>query len=555
MPTFMITAPDGRKFRVTGPEGSTKEQALAQVQSKYQPQKSFQDRVADRMAADPQEYGPASPLSKSGVENFRAGMGKAFVDTYRGLQQLSQMNPLTRGAQRLFGFDPNAIDARLQKQIDDAKAIDTPLMNSGAGIAGNITGQVAQFAVPASGATKVAAGLTKVGQLTKAQRVLTAMASGGALANTQPVASGDSRLSATALGAAGGGAGEFGAMALGRAATGLSDKITPRVRELLEKAKGMGIGVRAEQATGSNPLASISAGLDAVPFSGRTAARMKQRAQFNRAVAQTFGETDDNLIDAVKRGEESLGAQYESVLKNNAVKADDALLTDLDSVLVEARGALADDQFGIIASNVDDVLGKVQKNGTIDANAAYNLKKRLDRIGRSPDTELAYHARELRSALFSALDRSLPEDVAKGFAKTREQYANLISVRKLLKAGADGDVTPARLATAKTSNQLRDVADVGGAFLKEPFGNSGTQNRLVGAGIVGALGGGAVFDPTLAMTAALGGATGGRSINALLASPRVVNYLTNGSPLLQNRIAPAANYLLAPTSTSFAVSQ
>lgn len=36
MPTFEITAPDGRKFRVEGPEGSTKEQALAQVQAKYQ---------------------------------------------------------------------------------------------------------------------------------------------------------------------------------------------------------------------------------------------------------------------------------------------------------------------------------------------------------------------------------------------------------------------------------------------------------------------------------------------------------------------------------------
>lgn len=33
MPTFEITSPDGRKFRVNGPDGSTKDQALAQVQS------------------------------------------------------------------------------------------------------------------------------------------------------------------------------------------------------------------------------------------------------------------------------------------------------------------------------------------------------------------------------------------------------------------------------------------------------------------------------------------------------------------------------------------
>jgi hypothetical protein len=38
MPTFEIVAPDGRKFEVTGPEGSTAEQALAQVQAQYKPQ-------------------------------------------------------------------------------------------------------------------------------------------------------------------------------------------------------------------------------------------------------------------------------------------------------------------------------------------------------------------------------------------------------------------------------------------------------------------------------------------------------------------------------------
>lgn len=31
MPTFEITSPEGKKYRVTGPEGSTREQALARV--------------------------------------------------------------------------------------------------------------------------------------------------------------------------------------------------------------------------------------------------------------------------------------------------------------------------------------------------------------------------------------------------------------------------------------------------------------------------------------------------------------------------------------------
>ena len=36
MPTFEITSPDGKVYEVTGPEGSTPDQALAQVQAEAQ---------------------------------------------------------------------------------------------------------------------------------------------------------------------------------------------------------------------------------------------------------------------------------------------------------------------------------------------------------------------------------------------------------------------------------------------------------------------------------------------------------------------------------------
>ena len=35
MPAFEVTAPDGRKFRVNGPDGSTQDDAVAFVQSKW----------------------------------------------------------------------------------------------------------------------------------------------------------------------------------------------------------------------------------------------------------------------------------------------------------------------------------------------------------------------------------------------------------------------------------------------------------------------------------------------------------------------------------------
>ena len=46
MPTFQITSPDGIKYRVTGPEGATEQDALSQIQSRQQGQ-TQQDIPAD----------------------------------------------------------------------------------------------------------------------------------------------------------------------------------------------------------------------------------------------------------------------------------------------------------------------------------------------------------------------------------------------------------------------------------------------------------------------------------------------------------------------------
>jgi hypothetical protein len=53
MPQFLITAPDGTKYQVSGPEGSTEQDALAQVQAQHQ------STPADPLAAYRAEHGPA----------------------------------------------------------------------------------------------------------------------------------------------------------------------------------------------------------------------------------------------------------------------------------------------------------------------------------------------------------------------------------------------------------------------------------------------------------------------------------------------------------------
>lgn len=67
MPTFEITAPDGRVFEVEGPEGATAEQALAQVQAQYQPrQETLVQQLARRgigIGADVARRGPLGAIA------------------------------------------------------------------------------------------------------------------------------------------------------------------------------------------------------------------------------------------------------------------------------------------------------------------------------------------------------------------------------------------------------------------------------------------------------------------------------------------------------------
>lgn len=497
---------------------------------------------------NPTEYDSSSPAyqAKYGAsavpwgENFSAGVGKSFVDTGRGVRQL--------GAGAMDIASPRQGPSRmenLRQQQDAVNAQDAPLMRSGGGLVGNIAGQAAQFSIPGGAIGRAA---------TLSGNVARSAALGAALANTQPLGTGQSRLTSTALGAAGGAAGELLAAGVGKAATAVSEKIDPAVKKLADRARELGIPLRAEQVSGSRPLAGVSAALDAVPFAGRDASRNAQRVGFNKAVAATLGEETPNVQTAVRQAQNRLGGIYDDVLKSHPVKVDSEMLNGLDEVMQAARVELTDAQFGVMERQVNNILSKVGQGDAIDGQAAYNIKKMLDRIGKGNDTSLANHATDLKNELLSALDRSLPSDVAQQFGKARQQYRNLIAVRKIVKAGAEGNVSPAVLGNAKgLSKDLQEIADIGAQFLKEPFGNSGTANRLIGAGAIGGLGTGALFNPIIAAKVAATGATVGRGANSALDSGWLQNYLINGSPALK-KLLPLAQRSLPAAGTALAVS-
>lgn len=174
----------------------------------------------------------------SNVQNYLAGMGKSVVDNARGLgeaatQVIGRVLQPTREYTKLAGMSSplvsgldNANNA-LRQQQTQANATDAPLMNTKAGVAGDISGQVMQ-AIGTGAALKGAGVIDSVIPQTYRGAAL----AGGAQGAVQPLDSTQGegqRLLNTAVGAGGGVVGQaLPAVvgAAGRSIRGLIDPLT-----------------------------------------------------------------------------------------------------------------------------------------------------------------------------------------------------------------------------------------------------------------------------------------------------------------------------------------
>jgi hypothetical protein len=437
-----------------------------------------------------------------------------LVDNGLGIRQI--------GAGIADAVAPNNRSADIQSQVNEGRLRDRPLMDTGAGVVGNMLQNAALAAVaPTQSATN------------SLLRYAAPAAVGSVLGAIQPVADGESRTANALVGGVGGGLGAGAARGVGAVASG-PRAVSPEVNALARRADELGIPIRADQIIDSKPLNAISAGLENLPLSGAAANKSEQLRKLSRATAKTIGEDTDNIAQALPRAQERLGAQFDRVLSKTAVKADNTLQNDLGTILQNADIELTGPQYEVINKQVNNILNKIQTGDVIDAQAAYNIKKGLDRLSKNGDSSIAAYARDTRDALLDALNRSLGPEEAKGFAQTRQQWGNMRQLEKLVPAGADVDISAARLAQAKnkfTDPKLKELSDIAGQFLKQRVGDSGTQPRMMLTGPV---------NTGIAMGL---GATVGRGTNAVLQSQGLRNYLSNGSNSLRAAV-PYTNALL-----------
>jgi hypothetical protein len=517
-----------------------------------------------RAGIDPNE-GADPTEGMSGVDKFRAGMGKAFSDTGRGLKQLGTdaLRHLATDSTGLTGTSAmeslvsgeavgsNAVTrwadrslAGQQRAIDEERRLTQPLMDTGAGLAGNITGHVAQAAIPVGGVARAAGWGNRL--------LRTADASGRAAAYgaIQPVASGESRARNAGVSAAGGLLGHGVASAAGRVARGASATLDPTKVALARTAQSQGIPLHVAQMADSIPLRTAASVAKYIPFSGAGKAQQAQQGAFNRAVGRTFGADATQLSDEVMQGaRRNLSSKFEDVYNRNDIPLGEGPLRKLVAVENAAAKRLTKDEAQVVRNQMDDILGELNESGVLTGQKYHAIRSQImkaeggDKVGTA--------VKDLRKALDDIAADAVGADDAATLKTIRGQWANYRTTENLLKqvAGAGGDVKPSAVWPAirkGSTKEMRELGRIGQVLLKDPIPDSGTMGRVLTGGFM-AGGGMPLGGPVGALGTLALGIPAGRALN----SSAFGNYLVNGGgKSLQGlaRVAGTAPMVLSGTA-------
>lgn len=556
MPTFRITAPDGRTFRVEAPEGATREQALQRVQAQYTGGSSSQPgslsdlgAAAERYRArNPAEYDQSSPeyaarygktSAMSVPRKFAAGAGKSVVDIGRGIKQLT-------------GFGSAA-------EQDEVNAQDAELMDTGAGVAGNIAGTLATTLLPASliGRGAQAVNLTRSARAANAfvnPTTYRAAAGAGAVQGAlQPVATDESRGMNMLTGAALGVAAQGAANGIGRIAQPIRNAMSKEDAAAVSVLDKAGVPLDAVQRSGSKTAEVVKRAVDDNPFTGpgQKAFAEKQRTAFTRAVLKTIGEdADAATADVMGTAQKRIGQVFDDVAERNPIRYDEKLHSDLIRVYSQAAKELTSPDAKVINNQLADIFDKAtggmseSRDGRIIGKAYQNIKSSLDRIITDGGSK-GYWAGQMKDVLEEALQRSANGDDLKALKQARTQYRRMKQIEGAIDNEGAGAISPAKLANAlavkanraqskygRGDQELVILAQAGKRLLPDKFPNSGTPARIAGQLLaptaIGLGTGYASGDPGTGVATAVGSAAALRGARGALNNQQIARMLAEG---------------------------
>jgi hypothetical protein len=307
---------------------------------------------------------------------------------------------------------------------------------------------------------------------------------------------------------------------VGRAARAVVGDVAPEVAALAQRANALGIDIPVDRLTNSKPLNAVAASLNYVPMSGRAGTEEKMLGSMNKALSRTFGQDSENVTMALRKASGDLGQQFDSVLQANTVKMTPAFKAALADAENQATNELGLEAASIIHKQIAQLQTKGAA-GEIEGQAAYNIKKALDRIGGG-NSDAAFYARDLKKKLMDALNESLGPTEAAAFGKVRQQYGNMLALENLAQNGAEGGVSVGRLANLKNINNpdLQELADIAAQFLRSRESPHGAAQRIAVGSTAGLASAASIPG---ALPVAIGAIGGARAINSALNSNMLKN--------------------------------
>ena len=475
---------------------------------------------------------PAGDMSAS--NQALAGFGKAFSD-------------LGSGAAQLIGMGPKA------EEVADARKRDASLMGTGAGLVGNIAGNVA--------ATLPTLAIPGINTYTGAASLGTIL---GAL---QPAQSRGERLGSALIGAGAGAAGQGVGNLVGRAIRPVQSTLNPEAQRLAAAALREGIPLDAAAKTGSKPLQIANAVFENLPFTaGPQAAQVQARQQaFTTAALKRAGINARGATPGVLGTQkQALGKQFEAIAGRNQLNFNQGLAYDISRIADTASRRLPN-QGTQITNTVQDILAEAP-NGLMEGTKYQGWRSELGRLARGTDADAHYFG-QIKKALDKEFGAQISTADAQGWKQASREYANLKTILDSMggagNAANTGNIAPAQLAAALQRSvgkegkalgrgDLNDLTRIGQVFVKDQIPNSGTAQRaiyqslLTGGGGAGLGAGGALATGNDPINGAVYGAA---TTGTALALPLLIQKLLQNAPMqnymVQRAVSPAAKALAA----------
>lgn len=462
MPNFLITAPDGKKYRITSPDGTSQQDALEYFRKNYSGPHKFSVDDIKNIAAQ-----SANKDTNTAGQHFMAGVGEQFVNIGRGAEQLGLEAASKLGSKKAAEAEQN-----LQQRINEEAPIQKQIGSTLAGKAGDVVGNVAIAAPTAF--------------IPGAATLPGAIATGASLGAVQPTQTGESRVKNVEEGALGGAAG-FG---LG-AAVGAAGKAAGRYlskeaadRALLgthlnavSLAKKYGIRITPSMAGGA-PMGDLAEAASGVPNLQKGAIRINNKI-VDEVAKKEIGLNPKQPIteSALKDAEKAPAEIYRKVEGLGKIDTGPEYQQELAAAKQPFK-EMGEDFPEYTNPEVDKLVDSFSKPSFRSKSAVQamrelrNQSKKNLRVYDPSKNALGIAQRKIANALENQIERHLQgtdnEELLNQFRGARTQFAKINTVRDAM-SPTTGNIDPQELAKqlkrgVPLSGGLRDIADLATNF-------------------------------------------------------------------------------------------